>query len=128
APMLWARCHSWAGDRPPEPLDPSSPKALSVRIGLRDMASSRTRFGGRRGTDPLRSKVAVATGRFGAGHDRGPFGDPRGCVMTMFEVPESVRPVRDRVEAFMRERVEPAEADLHRLADAAHHEPSARGE
>ena len=48
--------------------------------------------------------------------------------MTMFEVPESVRPVRDRVEAFMRERVEPAEADLHRLADAAHHEPAARGE
>jgi alkylation response protein AidB-like acyl-CoA dehydrogenase len=36
-----------------------------------------------------------------------------------FEVPEHVRPVRDAVEAFMRERVEPAEPVLHAGGDGA---------
>jgi acyl-CoA dehydrogenase len=36
-----------------------------------------------------------------------------------FEVPEHVRPVRDAVEAFMRERVEPAEPVLHGGGDEA---------
>lgn len=39
--------------------------------------------------------------------------------MTSFEVPASVRGVRDEVEAFMRERVEPAEPVLHRGGDHA---------
>ena len=36
-----------------------------------------------------------------------------------FEVPEHVRPVREAVEAFMRERVEPAEPELHAGDEAA---------
>jgi acyl-CoA dehydrogenase len=36
-----------------------------------------------------------------------------------FEVPEHVRPVREAVEAFMRERVEPAEPQLHAGDDSA---------
>ena len=36
-----------------------------------------------------------------------------------FEIPESVRPVRDAVEAFVRERVEPAEPLLHEGGDEA---------
>jgi alkylation response protein AidB-like acyl-CoA dehydrogenase len=36
-----------------------------------------------------------------------------------FEVPDHVRPVRDAVEAFMRERVEPAEPVLHAGGDGA---------
>ena len=33
--------------------------------------------------------------------------------MPGFEVPDHVRPIRDQVLAFVRERVEPAEAVLH---------------
>ena len=36
-----------------------------------------------------------------------------------FEVPEHVRPVREAVETFMRERVEPAESELHAGDEAA---------